>query len=369
MKIKKLILIVMLVVILPFILLTISCKKDSKIEELENRIIKLEEELSAKEETVNEATEEPAEEENIDEEQSPEIEYYKDRIQLINVELQKIMDALFKSVARRSKGEISEEDSYDMVFSVPIWIDEIYVKFLKISPPDEIKDIHIIYEKAFEYYLGGAEYLKLSGKVSNKVDIEPLENGINYFQKADMLIEKGNLALEDLEGRAEIISGLEEELKKDVDIPAGISQKEVAEEPAEEEITEEISESDISDNDLNIQPIIESFSDSLGNSTTVSIAKENWDAEPSEETTVYIGDVITFKVITSDAENIEYKFYTPSMYDDQWNSSNEFIWNVTEEDFGKDKQIQVNIRNNDGLNWLSDCDDTAVLRHYTVLSK
>jgi len=126
------------------------------------------------------------------------------------------------------------------------------------------------------------------------------------------------------------------------------AEEEAPEEPAEEEpeeiseeaVEEEITESDDSDNDLNIQPIIESFSDSLGNSTTVSIAKENWDAEPSEETTVYIGDVITFKVITSDAENIEYKFYTTSMYDDQWNSSNEFIWNVTEEDF--DAEIEMN---------------------------
>ena len=49
MKFKKLILITFLIVMLLFSLLTISCKKDSRIEELENRIIKLEEELSAKE--------------------------------------------------------------------------------------------------------------------------------------------------------------------------------------------------------------------------------------------------------------------------------------------------------------------------------
>ena len=367
MKFKKLIPIAFLIVILLFILLTTSCKKDSKVEELENRIIKLEEELSAKEETVNEATEEPAEEENIDEEQSPEIEDYKTKIKITNIELQKIMDALFKSVARRSKGEISEEDSYDMVFSVPIWIDEIYVKFLKISPPDEIKDIHIIYEKAFEYYLGGAEYLKLSGKVSNKVDIEPLENGINYFQKADMLIEKGNLALEDLEGRAEIISELEEELKKDVDIPAGISQEEMAGEPVEEEPTEK------QQNTSNTQPIIDSATDSLGHIQTWSAAKDNLDNWPYPSPIIYIGDVITFTINVSNSSRLLYKFdYQPAggcfITIQGWSNSNVCTWTVPKEAYGKWIPIAARVKNNDGLNFLGSCDDYASLA-YTVLSK
>ena len=368
MKFKKLILITFLIVILLFSLLTISCKKDSKIEELENRIIKLEEELSAKEETANEATEEPAEEENIDEEQSPEIEDYKAKIEITNIELQKIMDNLFESVARRSRGEISEEDLFDMVFSVPIWIDEIYVKFLKISPPDEIKDIHIIYEKAFEYYLGGAEYLELSGKVSNKVDIEPLENGINYFQKADMLTEKGNLALEDLEGRAAIISELEEELKKDVDIPAGISQEEIAEEPAEE-----IPESDSSNNASTMQPLIDSTTDSLGHIQTWSAAKDNLDNWPHPSPTIYIGDVITFTINVSNNSGLLYKFdYQPAggcfTTIQNWSNSNVCTWTVPKEAFGKWIPVAVQVKNNDGLNFLGNCDDYANLT-YTVLSK
>ncbi len=366
MKIKKslkLILIVILVVILPFILLTISCKDNSKIEELENRIIKLEEELSAKEAIE----EEVAEEENIDEEQSPKIEDYKAKIEIANIELQKIMDNLFESVARRSKGEISEEDLFDMVFSVPVWIDEIYVKFLKISYPDEIKDIHIIYEKAFEYYLGGAEYLKLSGKVSNRVDIEPLENGINYFQKADMLIEKGNLALEDLEGRAEIISALEEELKKDVDIPVGISQEEMAEEPTEEEAARE--QQDVS----NIQPIIDSAKDSLGHTRTGSIAKDNLGNWPSPDPTIYIGDVITFTNIVNNSTNLQYRVqYQPPggcfITIQDWSSSNVCTWTVPEEAYGKWMCVSVQVKNDDGLNFLGDCDDYTYL-NYTVLSK
>ena len=366
MKFKKLILITFLIVILLFSLLTISCKNNSKIEELENKIIKLEEELSAKEETTNEAIEEPAEEENIDEEQSPEIEDYKAKIEIINIELQKIMDDLFEFMARRSKGEISEEDLFDMVFSIPIWIDEIYVKFLKISPPDEIKDIHIIYEKAFEYYLGGAEYLELSGKVSNKVDIEPLENGINYFQKADMLIDKGNLTLEDLEGRAEIISELEEELKKDVDIPAGISQEEMAEEPVEEEDKTPTASS-------STQPVIDSATDSLGHIQTWSAAKDNLDNWPHPSPIIYIGDVITFTINVSDSSGLLYKFdYQPAggcfITIQDWSNSNVCTWTVPKKAFGKWIPIAAQVKNNDGLYFLGDCDDYANLT-YTVLSK
>jgi len=125
-----------------FLLSPTACSNTSEIAELKEKVEELESQLEPEESEPEEDKEEVIVE-------SDEIEYYKDKIEIINLEMAQIMDDLYEWIAKRSKNEISEEDLFDMVFSVPIYIDETYAKFLRIQTPDEMENIHSIYQKAF----------------------------------------------------------------------------------------------------------------------------------------------------------------------------------------------------------------------------
>jgi len=225
--------ILLLSAIFLFLLSFTSCKT-SEIEELRERVEELESQLEGEGQDIE--TEDMSKEVKEKEVtvESDEIEYYKDKIEIINLDMAQIMGYLYDYISKRSKEEISEEDLFDMVISIPIYIDETYTKFLRIQPPDRIENIHSIYEKAFEYYFAGAAQLNLSTKdTPNKVDSEYLEEGLSYFNKADMLKENVILALYNPDKRDEIFAEVEGELEVVVDIPETKTAKELAEKPEE----------------------------------------------------------------------------------------------------------------------------------------
>lgn len=236
-----------------FLLSFTACSNTSEIAELKEKVEELESQLEAEESKPEDNKEEVIVE-------SDEIEYYKDKIEIINLEMAQIIDDLYEWIAKRSKNEISEEDLFDMVFSVPIYIDETYAKFLRIQTLDEMENIHIIYEKAFEYYLAGAAQLNLSIKdTPNKVDTEYLEEGLSYFNKGDMLKEKAVIGLYNPDRRDEIFAEVADELGVVVDIPETKTSKELAEEPAEEvdEDTPEKDSSGVSNEEEVLESILE----------------------------------------------------------------------------------------------------------------
>ena len=159
----------------------------------------------------------------------------------------------------------------------------------------------------------------------------------------------------------------------------GANWEKIAEEPAEELDTEEIAKTEEEkttgkqENASTMQPLIDSATDSLGHIQTWSAAKDNLDNWPHPSPTIYIGDVITFTINVSNNSGLLYKFdYQPSggcfTTIQDWSNLNVCTWTVPKEAFGKWIPVAVQVKNNDGLNFLGNCDDYANLT-YTVLSK
>lgn len=151
---------------------------------------------------------------------------------------------------------------------------------------------------------------------------------------------------------------------------------EAAVEDKTEEVTEESEEGEATEeqqNVSNMQPIIDSATDSLGHIQPWSAAKDSLDDWPYPSPIIYIGDVMTFTINVSNSTNLQYRFqYQPSggclITIQDWSTSNVCTWTVPKEAFGKWIPIAAQVRNNDGLNFLGSCDDYANLT-YTVLSK
>ncbi len=186
------------------------------------------------------------------------------------------------------------------------------------------------------------------------------------------LMEKANELLEIVEEKNNKIKELEAEIEsmegEDIE-----NIKKESSENKNNNSTEEIAESDSSNNASNIQPVIDSATDSLGHIQTWSAAKDNLDDWPHPSPIIYIGDVITFTINVSNSSELLYKFdYQPAggcfITIQDWSNSNICTWTVPKKAFGKWIPIAARVKNNDGLNFLGSCDDYANLT-YTVLSK
>ena len=124
----------------------------------------------------------------------------------------------------------------------------------------------------------------------------------------------------------------------------------------------------------NAQPVIDSATDSLGNIQTFSTAKENGsNSWPYPTPIIYIGDVITFTINAIPTSGVLYNFiYFPpggNMITIQsWSDSNTCTWTIPKEAFGKGGGLSLEIKNDDGLNFIGNCDDNSFLQ-YTVLSR
>jgi len=190
------------------------------------------------------------------------------------------------------------------------------------------------------------------------------------------LMEKANELSEELKEKDKRINELEAEvdrLKSELLGEKGTTAK-VEEE--KEEVTKGTEKTESSVNGSN-QPIIVSASDSLGNTNTNSWAKGTGGDWPSggldASPTIYIGDTITFTINVKNSTDLLYKFdYQPpggSFITIQgWSNSNVCTWTVPKNAFGKWMCVMVQVKNNDGLNFLGSCDDYTYLT-YIVLNR
>ena len=182
------------------------------------------------------------------------------------------------------------------------------------------------------------------------------------------------ISCEELEKKADELLGIIDVLESKIESMEGNNTENIEKESSENnESTEEISEIDNSNNNSNAQPIIDSAKDSLGHTRTGSIAKDNLGNWPSPDPTIYIGDVITFTNIVNNSTNLQYRVqYQPPggcfITIQDWSSSNVCTWTVPKEAYGKWMCVSVQVKNDDGLNFLGDCDDYTYLT-YTALSK
>ena len=115
----------------------------------------------------------------------------------------------------------------------------------------------------------------------------------------------------------------------------------------------------------------------MGNTNTNSWAKGtggDWSSGGLEaSSTIYIGDVIVFTINVDNSIGLQYRFkYEPPSCSfitiQDCSNSNVCIWTVPKDAFGKWTTVSVQVRNNDGLNFLGFCDDYTYLT-YIVLSR
>lgn len=212
--------------------------------------------------------------------------------------------------------------------------------------------------------------------------INKYEEPIDYTDKLTIIAYLEGGMLEDLQADNQIVDkgvfGLNEGTCRTLDMETedkelvNEEKEEVQEEP-EEKVGTEIETQTPS----NIQPFIDSASDNLGNINTNSWAKGSggdWssgglDASP----TIYIGDTLTFAINVSNSSNLQYRFqYQPPggsfITIQDWSSSSGCAWAVPSNAFGQWAVVNVQVRNDDGLNFQGFCDDYTYLT-YVVLSR
>ncbi|MBA7509709.1 hypothetical protein ES705_01673 [subsurface metagenome] len=124
------------------------------------------------------------------------------------------------------------------------------------------------------------------------------------------------------------------------------------------------------------QPTIDSATDSIGNIVTSSFAKEPGQV-PTPHPAIYAGDELTFTIDASGSGELSYKFdYLQEEGEDiiykniiqDWSTSNTCTWTVPTEAQGF-YLIRLQVKNNDGENWLSFCDDYTYLSYYVQADK
>jgi hypothetical protein len=127
----------------------------------------------------------------------------------------------------------------------------------------------------------------------------------------------------------------------------------------------------------NIQPIIDSVSDNLGHVNTNSWAKDtggDWSSGGiNASPTIYIGDTLVFAINVSDSSNLQYRFQYQAPGGSfktikDWSSSSGCSWTVPSDAYGKWTVVNLQVRNNDGLNYLGFCDDYTYMT-YIILNK
>ena len=116
------------------------------------------------------------------------------------------------------------------------------------------------------------------------------------------------------------------------------------------------------------------ITDGLGRTWTKGVY--GWGCEPlslCQDLSLRIGDVLTFTATASDPKGLplEYKFVhvqesSGDLQVQDWSNDNTFEWIVSVEDINPSNIISVNVRNNDGQDWLGSSGDNSFGISYTV---
>ena len=261
------------------------------------------------------------------------------------------------------KDTFFDESGYFTMLSAAILNNSGEIKWSQDGYP--INDSYISENEIREFLLINQYESSISSE-DDLIIIAYMEGGMIEDEQADVEdINKGVFGL--YEGKCDTLSEKMEEKKQE-------SQESEEIEEGQEEIIKDETETQASSN---IQPLIDSATDSLGNVNTNSWAKGSggdWssgglDASP----TIYIGDTLTFTINVSNATNLQYRFqYQPPggsfITIQDWSSSNVCTWTVPTDAFGQWTVANVQVRNNDGLNYLGFCDDYTYLT-YIVLGR
>ena len=261
------------------------------------------------------------------------------------------------------KDTFFDESGYFTMLSAAILNNSGEIKWSQDGYP--INDSYISENEIREFLLINQYESSISSE-DDLIIIAYMEGGMIEDEQADVEdINKGVFGL--YEGKCDTLSEKMEEKKQE-------SQESEEIEEGQEEIIKDETETQAPSN---IQPLIDSATDSLGNVNTNSWAKGSdgdWSSGGLDASlTINIGDTLTFTINVSNATNLQYRFqYQPPggsfITIQDWSSSNVCTWTVPTDAFGQWTVANVQVRNNDGLNYLGFCDDYTYLT-YIVLGR